>query len=117
MSEINVRLRSALADLMSHYDAQRGCADRHRKCVDPEHDLERLRVWIAVEMDAQKSLRSLAEVLQILLASEGLLALEQEVNPLTKKLSTLKHWIKSDQPTSTEQEEMLCSDVATVAEP
>lgn len=81
MSEINARLWSALADLMSEYDAQRSNADNHRKSAACEQDIERLRKWMAVEMEAQKSLHTLAEVIQMLMASEGLAALAQELNP------------------------------------
>lgn len=103
MSEINVQLWSALADLMNQYDAERSSADNHRKYAEREQDLELLRQWMAVEMDAQKSLHSLAEVIQMLLASEGLVALAQELNPQAKKLTTLKNWMTTDHPTSTEK--------------
>jgi hypothetical protein len=105
MSEQNARLWSALADLMKQYDAQRRIADNQRRIAECDQDLERLRKWMAVEMDAQKSLRTLAEVVQMLLASEGLVALSQELNPPTKSLSRFRNWSASVKPACSEKEE------------
>lgn len=105
MSELNAHLWSALADLMNRYDSQRRNADSHRRFAECERDIESLRKWMAVEMEAQKALHALAEVIQMLMASEGLAALAQELNPPAKKLSTFRNWMASDLPTATEPEE------------
>lgn len=92
----------ATADLFDQYDLKRRNADEYRNAAEGRQDLEVFRKWILVEMDAQTSLYSLAEVVQLLSVERGQFAARQEVSQPGKRLSSLRIWMTGYLPASTD---------------